>query len=95
MFARPVLLSLVLTALVTAGCGGGKPQAPPDASSTEVQEFHAALQDGDAEIIRRLVAAKPYLVNARNKEGVSPLQAAQRQNNEEVADLLRQKGAKE
>ena len=86
---------LILCVLLAAGCGGGKPSAPPDPTSNEVVQFHEALNDGDVDIIRRLIAAKPYLVNARNAQGVSPLQVAQRQGNEEMATLIREKGGKE
>ena len=93
MRRRTFLLILALSPV--AGCGGGKPPPTPDASSNEVRQFHEALQDGDVEIVRRLIGAKPYLVNARNEQGVSPLKAAQNQGNEELADLIRQKGGTE
>lgn len=88
-------LLAVLPLMSLSACGGGKPPATPDASSNEVRQFHEALQDGDVEIVRRLIGAKPYLVNARNEQGVSPLKAAQNQGNEELADLIRQKGGTE
>lgn len=78
----------------SAGCGG-KPPAAPDPTSNEVSQFHDAVRDGDVEIVRRLIAAKPYLVNARNEQGVSPLQAARQGGNDELAALIREKGGKE
>ena len=92
---RRTLLVWLAALFPLAGCGGGKPPATPDASSNEVRQFHEALQDGDVEIVRRLIGAKPYLVNAKNEQGISPLKAAQNQGNEELADLIRQKGGTE
>ena len=78
-----------------AGCGGKKPEAAPDPKSNEVQQFHEALRDGDVEIVRRLIGAKPYLVNAANEQGLTPLKVAQQAGNEELATLLKEKGARE
>lgn len=87
---------VMLLGVALAGCGGGsKPQAAPDPKSNEVREFHNALRDGDTEIVRRLISAKPYLVNARDEQGVTPLKVAQDQGNQELADLIKQKGGTE
>jgi hypothetical protein len=93
MDRRKLLGALPLALL--AGCGPKKAEPPPDPKSNEVVQFHEALRDGDVEIIRRLIAAKPYLVNARNEQGQSPLQVAQQIGNQELADLIKQKGGKE
>jgi ankyrin repeat protein len=93
MDRREVLGMLPLALL--AGCGPKKAEAPPDPKSNEVVQFHEALRDGDVDIVRRLLSAKPYLVNARNDQGVSPLQAAQQMNNQELIDLIKQKGGKD
>jgi ankyrin repeat protein len=86
-----------LMPLLLVGCGGGNKASstPPDPASNEVRQFHEAVNDGDVEIVRRLIGAKPYLVNAKNEQGVSPLQAARQQNNDELAQLLQSKGARE
>lgn len=93
MMSRRAIVCLLLFGPWLSGCAPKQPAAPPDPKSREVVEFHAALQDGDVEIIRRLIAAKPFLVNARNEQGVSPLQVAEQQGNQELIDLLKQKGA--
>lgn len=96
MRARIIAAAALACALAsfTSGCGG-KPPAPPSPTSNEVQQFHEAVKDGDVEIVRRLIAAKPYLVNARNEQGVSPLQAAKQGGNDELAALIKEKGGKE
>lgn len=92
---RSILLALAcLPAFWVAGCGK-KGQAAPDASSNEVRQFHDAINDGDAEIVRRLLAAKPYLANAKNEQGVTPLNEAEQHNNDEVADVIRKAGGRE
>lgn len=91
---RRKLLGVLPLALL-AGCGPKKAEPPPDPKSNEVVQFHEALRDGDVDIVRRLLSAKPYLVNARNDQGVSPLQAAQQMNNQELIDLIKQKGGKD
>jgi hypothetical protein len=81
-----------LLALTVVGCGKkGEPAANP----TEVREFHAAIQDGDAEIVERLLKAKPYLANAKSESGETPLKIANQRGNEELADVLKRHGAKE
>jgi hypothetical protein len=97
MRARFVTAALAFTlACLTPGCGsGGRPARAPDPTSNEVVQFHEAVKDGDVEIVRRLLAAKPYLANARNEQGVSPLQSARQAGNDELADVIREKGGRE
>jgi ankyrin repeat protein len=91
---RRKLLRVAPLALLV-GCAPKKAEPPPDPKSNEVVQFHEALRDGDADIVRRLISAKPYLVNARNEQGASPLQVAQQMNNQELVDLIKRKGGKE
>ena len=86
----PVLAALSLAAI--GGCG--HKGSAPDPGSREVREFHAAVEDGDADVIERLIRAKPFLVNAKDENGETPLATATRKGNQEVADLLRKNGAK-
>jgi hypothetical protein len=89
-------LSLVcLLVAVTMGCGKKTAATDSAASANEVSQFHAAIQDGDAEIVRRLIQAKPYLVNAKNDRGETPLKVAKQKGNEEVADVISKAGGKE
>lgn len=92
--SRRRALAWIFFSGLLAGCAPKQPQAPPDPKSTEVVEFHAALRDGDVDIISRLLSAKPYLVNARNEQGQSPLQVAEQSGNQELADLIRKRGGK-
>lgn len=88
-----VLLFCAVLALLP-GCKGKTPPAP-GSNLNEVRQFHEAVRDGDVEIVRRLLGARPYLANARDDKGTSPLQAAKQGGSEEMADLIRQKGGRE
>lgn len=93
MRLKSVLFALCgLCSMVMVGCG--KSEAPPP-TQVEVQEFFAAVQEGDAVIVDRLLKAKPNLANAKNSAGETPLQVARKQNNEELAEVLKKHGAKE
>src|SRR5205807_1534267 len=88
------LLPLAACALALAAPGCGKKSAPA-ANPTEVKEFYAALQDGDAEIVERLLNAKPYLANVKSETGETPLKVANQKGNQELADVLKKHGAVE
>jgi len=88
-------LSLVCLPLFFVGGCGKKAATDTAASANEVSQFHAALQDGDAEIVRRLIQAKPYLVNAKNERGETPLKVAKQKGNDELADVISKAGGKE
>ena len=90
---RLCIVTVCLAGLGLAGCG--RKAAPPTPTATEVSEFHAAVQDGDAAIVDRLLRAKPYLVNAKNQNGETPLKVANEKGNQDVADLLRKNGGQE
>lgn len=93
MHLKSVLFALCgLCGMVVVGCG--KSEAPPP-SQVEVQEFFAAVQEGDAAIVDRLLKAKPNLANVKNSAGETPLQIARKHNNEELAEVLEKHGAKE
>ncbi len=77
-----------------AGCGR-KAATETAASANEVSEFHAALQDGDADIVRRLLQAKPYLANVKNQSGQTPLAVAKQKGNDELAGVISKAGGKE
>jgi len=89
---RGFLTLLSITSLLLFGCGK---KAPPQMSQNDIQEFHAAVQDGDAAIVDRLLSAKPALVNAKNAAGETPLTVAKRQSESDVADTIRKHGGKE
>lgn len=89
------MLSLLVIAAVPLACGHKQASESPSPNSREVTEFHAAVQDGDADIVRRLLQAKPYLANAKNSAGQSPLAAAKAKGNEEVADVIQKAGGHE
>jgi len=77
--------------VIAFGCGK-KPASEPAASSREVSEFSAAVQDGDADIVRRLLQAKPYLANAKNESGQTPLTVAKQKGLDDVADVIQKAG---
>lgn len=85
-------LTITLVILILTGCGRKAPEPP---SANDVQEFHAAVQDGDATIVDRLLRAKPALANAKNASGETPLTAAKRQTDSEVAEVIRKHGGHE
>lgn len=85
----PILTAVVLCA--PPGCG--KTDAPPP-NATEISEFFAAVQDGDTEIVTRLLKAKPGLAETTNANGQTALQIATQQGNDDLADALRKRGAK-
>ena len=87
-----VLKLLCLTVLFGPGCGKAKVEAP---SSNDVSEFHAAVQDGDAAVVDRLLKAKPALVNAPNQNGETPLKVAKQKNNDELAEVIQKNGGHE
>ena len=89
---RGFLPIIAVLSLLPFGCGK-KP--PPALSQNDVQEFHAAVQDGDAAIVDRLLRAKPALVNAKNAAGETPLAVAKRQTESDVADTIRKHGGRE
>jgi hypothetical protein len=90
--ARSLTVVCALAFACLFGCG--KPEAPPP-SENDVQEFRSALQDGDAAVVDRLLTAKPALANAPGANGETPLKAAERQNNEELAAVIRRHGGHE
>lgn len=85
------ILSL-FCAMLMSGCGK-KSATPP--SAHEVQEFHAAVLDGDAAIVDRLLRAKPDMANARNAAGETPLAVAKKQPESDVADVIKKHGGHE
>lgn len=78
----------------TLGCGR-KAAGPSAGSANEVSQFYAAVQDGDAEIVRRLLQAKPYLANAKNESGQTPLAVAKQKGSDEVAEVISKAGGHE
>ena len=78
-----------------AGCGKKTDAAGPHFSTKTVDEFFSAVEDGDVDIVRRLLQAKPGLANAKNQGGQSALQVATAKGNQDMADLLRKSCAKE
>lgn len=93
---RLILVGAVLgVSLVTVGpvgCGRPKPAQP---SSTEVQEFQNAMNDGDAAIVDRLLSAKPGLVNVRDSQGRTPLRQARDRDDAELIQVIERHGGKE
>jgi hypothetical protein len=88
------LALLGLMSLFAIGCGK-KTSSEPAANSREVTEFNAAVQDGDADIVRRLLQAKPYLANAKNESGQTPLTVAKQKGLEDVANVIQKAGGHE
>jgi ankyrin repeat protein len=82
-------LAILMFAGSVWGCGK---KTEAKGTPTEISEFHAAVQDGDADIVRRLVQAKPYLVNEKNEQGLTPLKVAEEKGNEELAEVLKKAG---
>jgi ankyrin repeat protein len=81
-----------IVAIGLAGCGKAKVAAP---SANDVTEFHAAVQDGDATIVDRLLKAKPSLVNAPNQNGETPLKVAKQKSNDELVEVIQKHGGHE
>ena len=86
---RKLWLIILMVPVLASACGR-KAAAPP--SANDVQEFHSAVQDGDAAIVDRLLRAKPELVNVRNAAGETPLAAARKQPDSEVAEVIKKHG---
>ena len=76
------LLFTTIAAVVLVGCG---PQ-PPDIS------IHDAVEKGNIEVVKQHLAAGTD-VNAKNKDGTTPLHKAALKGHKEVAELLIAKGA--
>ena len=95
LVSRRAFLSVLTLAALPSLAACGHKSAAPDPGSREVTEFHAAVLDGDADVLERLIRAKPFLVNAKNANGETPLRVATQKGNQEVADLLRKHGAHE
>jgi ankyrin repeat protein len=72
--------------LLSAGCGGKKASPP---SENDIKEFFAAVEDGDAEIVRRLLQAKPAMASVKNEAGRTALEAAAARGNDEMVSVLR------
>ena len=87
-----ILMVTLCCAMVFGGCGKKSAALP---SAHEVQEFHAAVQDGDAAIVDRLLRAKPQMANARNAAGETPLAVAKKQPDSDVADVINKHGGHE
>jgi ankyrin repeat protein len=86
------LAVVCLFALAAPGCGK---KSEPTTNPNEVREFHTVVQDGAADAAERLLRIRPYLANAKNENGETPLQVAKQRGDEEMVDLLRKHGAKE
>lgn len=86
----PVLVLGSVPSLV--GC---KRSAAPPPSDQERTEFFAAVQEGDATIVDRLLSAKPNLANVKNDSGETPLKVAEKADNQELADTIRKHGGHE
>lgn len=86
------IILVCVFAIVIVGCGKAKTEAP---SANDVTEFHAAVQDGDAAIVDRLLKAKPALVNSPNQNGETPLKVAKQKSNDELAEVIQKHGGHE
>jgi hypothetical protein len=93
MNRRQALSWLAGGLMVLAGCGGKK--AAQESNPTEVKEFFDAVNDGDANIVARLLKAKPYLANAKNESGQTPLAVAKTKGDEELISAIQKAGGKE
>ena len=93
MNRRQVIGGLALALVTIAGCG--KKQEAPASNPTEVKEFFDAVNDGDADVVARLLKVKPYLANARNAEGQTPLSVAKQKSNDELVEAIQKAGGKE
>jgi hypothetical protein len=90
MLNRRMLLTLGALALM--GCGKKSSQG---ANATEVKEFFDAVNDGDADVVARLLRTRPYLANVKNDAGQTPLAVAKTKGNDELVDAIRKAGGKE
>ena len=87
---KSIIAMSMFVGIIISGCGK---KAPHEVNHTEVREFFTAVEDGDAEIISRLLKVKPYLANASNESGETALSFAKKKNNEEMVDVLKKAGA--
>jgi len=62
-------------------------------SFSYAQDIFAASYNGDFETVKRLIAADPKLVNAKNSDGRFPLEMAAQTGRVEIVRLLLEKGA--
>ena len=87
---RMFFTAVGIAAPLLFGCGK---HAAPQATPTEISNFFDALQEGDAEIVSRLLNEKHYLANTKNQNGETPLQVAKKKGNQELVDVLKKNGA--
>lgn len=95
MTRRQALISMAGGLVALAGCGGKKTAQESSSNPTEVKEFFDAVNDGDANIVSRLLKAKPYLANAKNEQGQTPLAVAKTKGDEELISTIQKAGGKE
>lgn len=93
MLSRREVMSVAAVGL--AGLMGCGKKAPQEANPTEVKEFFDAVNDGDADVVARLLKAKPYLANVKNESGQTPLTVAKQKSNEELVDAIKKGGGRE
>src|SRR5687767_14872732 len=58
-----------------------------------IKQLFDAIQSGEFEAVRQLLAAEPALANARNDGGMAPLMMAVYFGRRDLADLLLRHGA--
>ena len=87
------LLLTTIAAVVVVGCATTQQSAPPAEANTGVTPLHRAASKVHKEIAERLIA-KGADVNAKDKNGRTPLDWAVNWNQAETADILRKHGGK-
>ena len=71
--------------IIAAGCESGAVSQQPAGVFTEI---HYAAATGNYEQVKAILARTPSAVNARGKDGLTPLQLAANNGHKEVVELL-------
>ena len=85
------LLLTTIAAVLVVGCGESQPPKPPTAKAPDISIFEAA-EAGDIEAVKKAIAAGTD-VNAKDKDGWTPLHPASYEGHQEIVELLIAKGA--
>ena len=85
------LLLTTIAAVVLVGCGKSQSPEPPTAKAPDIS-IHEAANEGNIEAVKQHLAAGTN-VNAKSRNGKTPLLSAATNGQKEIAELLIAEGA--